>query len=217
MPVEFLTDAQRRQYGRFQGDPDETLLTRYFHLDNTDLDLTNNCRGDHNRLGFALQLTTARFLGTFLADPTQVPRNAVHFVARQLAISDVTCLSNYLNRKPTWSAHRAEIQNQYGYHEFNTPPWRFRLCRLLYSRAWISNERPSLMFDIAAAWLIQHKVLLPGATTLSRLVSEIRERASSQLWRRLASLPTVEQREALENLLEVPQGRHVLIAFGKAR
>ncbi len=209
MAVEFLSDAQRRQYARFEGEPNETQLTRYFHLDNTDLELTNNCRGEHNRLGFALQLTTVRFIGTFLPDPTQVPRNAVHFVARQLGITDVNCLGDYLSRKQTRYTHREEIQGHYGYHEFAAPPWRFRLGRLLYSRAWISNERPSLMFDVATAWLIEHKVLLPGATRLQRLITEIRERASSQLWKRLSSMPSVAQRKQLETLLEVPATRRV--------
>jgi len=61
----------------------------------------------------------------------------------------------------------------------------------MYARTWIGNERPSLMFDFATTWLMQHKVLLPGATTLSRLISEIRERASDRLWKRLSSLPVV--------------------------
>jgi hypothetical protein len=205
IPREFLTEAQRRQYGRYEGEPDEAQLTRYFHLDDTDRALTENCRGDHNRLGFALQLTTVRFLGTFLSDPTQVPQRVLKFVALQLTNAGVDSLGNYMNRRATRLSHRAEIQSHYGYQDFNTPPWRFRLSRFLYSRAWISNERPSLMFDIGTAWLIQNKVLLPGATTLQRLIIEIRERASNQLWRRLASLPTVEQKTALEELLLVPK------------
>ena len=207
MPREFLTDTQRRQYGRFEGELDQTQLTRYFHLDDADRALTRNCRGDDNRLGFALQLTTARFLGTFLSDPTQVPRSVLQFVAIQLAITNVDSLGNYMNRRATRLAHRAEIQRHYGYQDFNTLPWRFRLSRFLYSLAWISNERPSLMFDMGTAWLIQHKVLLPGATTLQRLIIEIRERASNQLWRRLASLPTPEQEAALNALVVVPEGQ----------
>lgn len=97
------------------------------------------------------------------------------------------------------------IRDQYQYREF-TWPGSFRLSRLLYTRSWISNERPSLLFDLATGWLIQHKILLPGASTLTRLISEIRERATNRLWLRLSALPTQEQAAKLETLLQVPEG-----------
>ena len=206
MAVDFLTDEQKAHYGQYVGEPDEFQLARYFHLDKTDLAFIVDRRGDQNRLGSALQLTSVRFLGTFLTDLSLVPINAQIFVAGQLSLTDITVLNDYGKRETTKREHTALIREHYGYRDFNEVPWVFRLSRLLYAKSWISNERPSLMFDFATTWLIQHKIILPGESTLSRLISEIRERAARRLWNRLSSLPTPEQKGELDSLLQIPKG-----------
>lgn len=205
MPVDFLTSEQKASYAQFSGEPNEVQLARYFHLDETDLTFLYQRRGKQNRLGVALQLGCVRFLGAFLTDLSVVPINVQWFVARQLNITELTILSTYAQRETTRREHTALIRDQYQYREF-TWPWSFRLNRLLFSRTWISNERPSLLFDLATSWLIQHKILLPGSTTLTRLISEIRERATNRLWLRLSALPSTEQTARLETLLQVPEG-----------
>ncbi|EIL59520.1 transposon Tn3 transposase, partial [Escherichia coli 541-1] len=67
------------------------------------------------------------------------------------------------------------------------------------------------MFDFATAWLLQNKVLLPAASTLTRVIGEIRERATRRLWRKLAALPNRWQAAQLAGLLEIPEGQRLSV------
>lgn len=86
MAVSFLSAAQRDCYGRYPDVVTPDDLARCFHLSDDDRAQIMSCRGHHNRLGFALQLTTVRYLGTFLDDPITVPSSVLHALSQQLAI-----------------------------------------------------------------------------------------------------------------------------------
>ena len=45
-------------------------------------------RGDHNRLGFSVQLVTVRYVGRFLPDPLDVPGVVAGYVAEQIGVAE---------------------------------------------------------------------------------------------------------------------------------
>lgn len=72
-PYQQPLPPQEQRYGRYVGEPSPEQLV-----------LIAQRRGDHNRLGFALQIGTLRFL----VDPVNIPIGVITYVATQLRIAD---------------------------------------------------------------------------------------------------------------------------------
>ncbi|WP_331761108.1 Tn3 family transposase (plasmid) [Streptomyces anulatus] len=206
MAVEFLSGEQAG-YGVFIGAPSRTELERYFFLDDADREAVQAKRRAHNRLGYAVQLTSVRYLGRFLPDPRQVPAEVAEYLAEQLEIADPSCLKEYGERDGTARTHAGEIQEAGGWRDFAEVS--AELSEWLDARAWTTGDGPKALFDAAAGWLRERRVLLPGASRLSRLVGNIREAANQRLWDTLYGLLNTGQRAVLDSLLTVPAGARV--------
>jgi len=203
MPTRHLTDAQRQGFARFDGEPSADQLARYFHLDRTDRDLIGTLRGDHNRLGFAVMLTSARFLGAFPVSPAEIPASVLAIVIEQLALEPTTSVDAYFEGSRR-IRHLAIIRTHYGFTDLGANPVaRFRLTRWLYALCWSGDDRPGPLIDRAAAWLIANKVLLPGVTVVERLVGRIRDRAMTRLWRYLVASLSDDQRARIAGMFDV--------------
>ena len=66
MPVSFLSSAQSDNYAKYPTDLPSNIVDSLFFLDDHDLEWIASKRGDFSRLGYALQLTTVRFIGSFI-------------------------------------------------------------------------------------------------------------------------------------------------------
>lgn len=182
--MEFLSDEQAAAYGQFNGDPSRAELERFIFLDEADRRRVQLRRGDHNRVGFAVQFGTVRFLGTFLSDWSSTPSEVVRYVAGQVvrAVDADELMRRYVEREKTALEHSWEIREALGYRDFASAEAAAR--GFLEARAWTRPERPTQLFDQVVGWLRTEKILLPGVSGLARLVSEVRTGVSERLYSR---------------------------------
>lgn len=174
-------DEQATAFGSFADKPTRPELERFFFLDDEDRKLIAKRRGDHSRLGFAVQICTVRYVGLFLDDPLAVPWSVVEHLAEQLEIEDVSCVKEYTERLKTAYEHAWEIREAYGYHPYEDHAQGRKFRAFLHGRAWTHAEGPTALFDHAVGWLRRHRVLLPGVSVLARQVSEVRAIAEKRL------------------------------------
>ena len=134
MPTRHLSDEQRQRYANFAAAPSLDQLARYFHLDRSDREITDGLRGDRNRLGFALMLGSARFLGTFPGADVEIPSSVTAFLVGQLGLKGSPSLNGYFDLGGQRKRHLAIIRKRYGFTDFaDNGPARFRLTRWLYA------------------------------------------------------------------------------------
>lgn len=149
-------------------------------------------------------------LGTFLEDPLDVPQVVVDYAAEQLGVDDPSCVKAYAERAQTKYEHAWEIRDLLGFRDFDDEA-EAEVTAFIASRVAVTRDSRRELFDRAVLWLIENRVLLPGLSTLSRLVTETRRIQLGAINEEIVEAAPVHMRRELLGTLVVPDGKRISV------
>lgn len=182
-------------------------LVRRARLTPEDHALIAHCRHDHTRLGLAYQLAFVRLTGRLPRQhPLEVDQDLMRFVAVQLGFEEQAeaFLNRYATRRQTTAYHAEEVRRYLGARPFGTAE-REELRAYLREEA-AHLERPAGLVARAEEYLRHGHILLPAASTIRRIVGEVRIEVMHAVERRVGGALSSGVREALDALLAVDEG-----------
>lgn len=198
MPVTFLTFAERERLSRFPKEvPSDDIFT-FFTLSERDMAQVPATSADYNRLGFALQLCTMRYLGFCPDDIATVPPAIVSYVADQIGVK-LRTLTDYGQRGQTRTEHLQKIQDYLGFRKADSRDME-NLLEWLTERA-MEHDKPILLFHMGCERLYSEKIIRPGLTYLERMIATARQKAQEETYNLLNSLMTEERLAFIDNIL----------------
>jgi uncharacterized protein DUF4158 len=157
-------------------------------------------RGPADRLGLAVQLCTLPWLGFVPDDVGAAPRVAVARLAARLSV-DPDVLASYGRRKQTRTDHLRLAADYLGWS--SAPPGSMRMKELeefLQAQA-MEHDSPTLLFNLAADYLISARTIRPGVVTLMEMVASARAAATALTFEKVAALLTEDRTGELDGLL----------------
>ena len=86
MPIHIFTEAERAKLDTFPEEITHDDLVTFFTLSEADHAQLPIYSASYNRLGFALQLCTLRFMGFVPEELTRIPPAVVEYVAEQIGV-----------------------------------------------------------------------------------------------------------------------------------
>jgi hypothetical protein len=140
---------------------DQRELVRHCTLSDADLAMIQRCRGDHNRLGYALMLCYLRHPGRPLHANERPPAALVSFVAEQIDVHPEV-FDDYRTSEQTRRRHAAELQDRLRLRPFGTRP-AAELANWLLPHA-VENDRLAYLAELAVEECRRRRVILPATT-----------------------------------------------------
>ena len=176
---ELLTSAQREELLAFP--TDEAELLRYYTFNTHDLAVIRRRRGDHNRLGFAVQLCYVRFPVSCLLSVNFLMRRSSAMAAAQLKVPTGiwSFMPSAIKRgaNTCWNCRSNSASGLHGAH------YR-RFAVELASLADQTHQGMRLAQALVES-LRKAKIIIPGLPVLERLCAEVIVRAQRRLYRQL--------------------------------
>lgn len=199
--------ARRRSGGRIS--PETTILhmqddlIQHYTLNEADMALVRQRRGEANRLGFAVQLCLLRFPGYARGNDLAVPDPVIQWVARQIR-ANASAWANYGERDTTRREHLLELRAYLALTPFGRSDFRF----LVHSLADLAmqTDKGMLLATHALAVLRQRGVILPALSVIDRACAEGITRANRRIYRALIEPLDPHHLRRLDDLLEIRPG-----------
>jgi TnpA family transposase len=198
---EILTPSQRVQLFAFPDDEGE--LIRRYTLTKADLAFVRQHRGDHNRLGIAVQMCSLRFPGRVMGENERPHDRLLNLMATQLGIS-IVAWDLYAQRDETRREHLLELLSRLGLEQFGTKHYR-AISAWLESTA-LQTTQGIVLAQTVVDELRRRLVVLPSLTVIERLCAEVATRAERKIFALLTADLTTGQRMELDRLLELREG-----------
>lgn len=203
---DILTAAQREDLLAFPEDEGE--LIRLYTLSRDDLVYVRAHRGDHNRLGIAVQMCYLRFPGRTLSAGEMPFAAVLGIVAAQLGLAPALW-DLYATRDETRREHVTELFARLGLESFSRAHIR-ELVAWLIPLAMQTTQGLVLAQALVAELRSRHNAL-PPARVLEHLCAQSATRAQREVHRLLTESLDTRHRSALDSLFATVPGRSMTL------
>jgi len=159
--------------------------------------------GNHNRLGFAVQLCYLRYPGFALPTDAEPPASLLNIVGRQLRI-EPDAWPQYAQRPETRREHLLELQAWLNLAPFAAADHH----RFVHQLAELAQQtdRGLVLAEALVELLRQQHIILPAIDVIERVCSEAHTRGTRQVYEALTASLADHHRRALDALLAIRDG-----------
>jgi len=191
-----LTSAERNALYAFPTKEEEFI--QYYTFSESDLSIIEQHRGNHNRLGFAVQLCCLRYPGFALPINSEPPSSLLAFVGRNLNI-DPNIWPQYSRRPETRREHLAELQTWLKLTSLTVSSYQLFVRDLTETAR--QTDRGIILAKALVKMLNQQRFILPPVDVIDRLCSEALSLGTRQVYESLTSSLSNDHQKALDDLL----------------
>ena len=192
-----LSSAERDSLLTLPDAKDE--LIRHYTLNEFDLSIIRQHRGQANRLGFAVQLCYMRYPGVMLGVYDEPLAPLLRMVAAQLDVP-ADAWDEYGQRAETRRDHLLELQSVFGFQSFMMRHYR-PAVRSLDELAWQTDKGVVLASSLVER-LRRQGVLMPSLHVIERICAEAITRANRRIHGALSEPLSDTHRHRLDDLLK---------------
>ena len=193
----------RRGFDSIPRDLSKAELLRYFTYSPEDRHEIFQCRGNSNKVGFAVLLGGIRLTGRFPTGLELIGQSLLTHVCGQLKIEGMLFL-DYPQRRPTRHEHIERLKQYLGLRSFAADDQS--IVTEFVREQVHAGTPPEDLLGQTEEHLRAQRIVLPGLTVLDKSVTTAAIKAEEDLYDQLGRRVTPEVRERILGLLIIAEG-----------